>query len=210
MSDPIELYGAQTGNSLRAAVALSEAGIPYRAVCIDLRAGAHRQPPFLDLNPAGKVPTLVDRSVSPTLIINQSNAIMQYADAKAPGRLAPQASGPERFRVFDRYFHFVTDVIAVSHAGFFLRQQGLRDMARPLDQRAVELLIAAERFLEDDYMAGSQFSMADISAFTYAASVHERLPWDTLPRLAQWFERIAERPAVQAGMLAFSQEDEQA
>ena len=29
MNPKIELYGAQTGNSLRAAIALEEAGIPY-------------------------------------------------------------------------------------------------------------------------------------------------------------------------------------
>ena len=60
----LELYGARTGNSLRAAIALEEAGLAYVQQFIDLRAGAHRQPDFLALNSAGQVPILVDRRVS--------------------------------------------------------------------------------------------------------------------------------------------------
>lgn len=203
MHNMIELYGAQTGNCLRAAIALIEAGIPFSVQQIDLRAGAHMQPAFMALNPAGKVPTLIDHSFTPALVINQSNAIIQYAEAKAPGALAPSEIGPDRFKVFDRYFFFVTDVIANSHAAFFLKRVGLRDAAAPLDYRVVEHLSLAESFLTDDYMAGKAFSMADISAFTLAATIEDRLPWDKLPKLQIWFERIRVRPSIQAGMRAF-------
>lgn len=203
MHDMIELYGAQTGNCFRAAIALIEAGIPFTVQHVDLRAGAHMQPPFTALNPAGKVPTLVDHNFTPSLVINQSNAIIQYADAKAPGMLSPMETGPDRFRVLDRYFFFVTDVIANSHAAFFLRRVGLSDAAAPLDYRVVQHLLLAEDFLTEDYMAGGSFSMADISAFTLAATIEDRLPWDKLPKLQQWFERMRARPSIQAGMSAF-------
>ncbi|MFJ5295576.1 glutathione S-transferase family protein [Pseudomonas sp. NPDC088368] len=203
MHDMIELYGAQTGNCFRAAIALIEADIPFTVRHVDLRAGAHMQQPFMALNPAGKVPTLVDHNCTPSLVINQSNAIIQYADAKAPGTLAPSEIGPGRFRVFDRYFFFVTDVIATSHAAFFLKRVGLRDAAAPLDHRVVEQLLLAENFLTEAYMAGGAFSMADISAFTLAATIEDRLPWDKLPKLQQWFERMRARPSIEAGMRAF-------
>ncbi len=48
----IELYGDATGNSLRVAIALEEAGVPYRAVRVDLRKGAHRSAEYLKPNPA--------------------------------------------------------------------------------------------------------------------------------------------------------------
>jgi GST-like protein len=203
MQDLIELYGAQTGNCFRAAIALAEAAIPFEVRHVDLRAGAHYDPSFLALNSVGKVPTLVDHTFSPPLVINQSNAIIQYADIKAPGRLSPAQQGPERFRVFDRYFFFVTDVIANNHAAFFLKRVGLPDAAVPLDYRVVEHLSLAESFLIGHYMAGDTFSMADISAFTLTATIHDQLPWDKLPRLKRWFDRIATRPGVQAGMTAF-------
>lgn len=203
MNPEIELYGANTGNSLRAAIALEEAGIVYTARKLDLLAHEQRDAPFKTLNPAGKVPTLVDYTVSPALVINQSNAIIQYADAKVPGQLAPILPGPETVRVFDRYFFFVTDVIAPSHAAFFLRQAGLNDAAKAIEARVIEQLIFAESFLTGEFMAGDRFSMADISAFTIAASVRDRLDWTRHPRLLQWFHAIEARPAVQRGLSTF-------
>ncbi|RMP62839.1 hypothetical protein ALQ18_02331 [Pseudomonas marginalis pv. marginalis] len=203
MNVVIELYGAQTGNSLRAAIALEEAGVPYTARLLNLGTLEHRAPAYLALNPAGKVPTLVDSSSAAVRVINQSNAIIQFADAWAPGRLAPAQPGTGRDRVFDRYFFFVTDVIAPSHAAFFLRQAGLNDAAAAIDLRVIEQLIYAESFLAEDFMAGGEFSMADISAFTIAASVRDRLNWPMLPRLSRWFDTVEARPAVQRGLKAF-------
>ncbi|QUE91211.1 MULTISPECIES: glutathione S-transferase family protein [Pseudomonas] len=203
MNNLIELYGANTGNSFRAAIALEEAGIAYAARKVDLWAHEQRDVPYKALNPAGKVPTLVDHSETPVLIINQSNAIIQYADAKVPGQLAPIWPGPETVRVYDRYFFFVTDVIAPSHAAFFLRQAGLDDAAAVMGERVIEQLIFAEGFLTQGFMAGDRFSMADISAFTIASSVRDRLDWKSHPRLAEWFHAIEARPAVQRGLNTF-------
>lgn len=203
MDTTIELYGAQTGNSQRAAIALEEAGVRYTARRLDLLAREHRDPAYLSLNPAGKVPTLVDHTSVPARIINQSNAIIQFADASTPGRLAPAQPGPERDRVFDRYFFFVTDVIAPSHAAFFLRQNGLDEAAAKIELRVIEQLVYSESFLTHVFMADEHFSMADISAFTIAASVGNQLDWTALPRLSRWFNAVGARPAVQRGLRAF-------
>ncbi|WP_085728278.1 glutathione S-transferase family protein [Pseudomonas sp. R37(2017)] len=205
MNNRIELYGANTGNSLRAAIALEEAGIAYTACSIDLYAQEHRGSTYLALNPAGKVPTLVDHGTTPALIINQSNAIIQYADSIAPGKLAPAHPGPARTRVIDRYFFFVTDVIAPSHAAFFLHQAGQDKAAAIIDLRVIDQLTYSESFLTAGFMAGEQFSMADISAFTIATAFRDRLDWKQLAQLSRWFESIEARPAVQRGLNAFKQ-----
>ena len=56
----IDLYLAPTANGLRAAVALEEAGLSYRAHMVDLAKGERRSPEFLKLNPAGLIPVIVD------------------------------------------------------------------------------------------------------------------------------------------------------
>ncbi|PYY68954.1 glutathione S-transferase [Pseudomonas jessenii] len=203
MNDRIELFGANTGNSLRAAIALEEAGIAYTARRLDLYAQEHRGPDYLALNPAGKVPTLVDHGTTPALVINQSNAIIQYADSIAPGKLAPAQPGPERTRVIDRYFFFVTDVIAPSHAAFFLHQARQDKAAAIIDLRVIEQLTYAESFLTGEFMAGAQFTMADISAFTIARAFRDRLEWKLLPQLSRWFDSVEARPAVQRGLNVF-------
>jgi GST-like protein len=203
MNDQIELYGANTGNTLRAAIALEEAGIVYSPRWLDLHAREQLDPAYLTLNPAGKVPTLIDHGMTPAMVINQSNAIIHYAEAKAPGRLAPAQPGPERIRVIDRYFFFVTDVIAPSHAAFFLHQAGQDKAAAIIDLRVIEQLTYAESFLTDDFMAGQQFSMADISAFTIVTAFRDRLDWKQLPQLSRWFDTVESRPSIQRARAAF-------
>lgn len=203
MAGLIELYGARTGNSIRAAIALAEAGIPFLPRRLDLNSGALSQPEYLALNPAGKVPTLVDHSYSPAMVINQSNAIIHYADIRAPGRLSPADSEADRLRVYDRFLFFVTDVIAPSHAAFFLKQIGRQGWGAPLDARALEAMQNAEALLDQDYIAGASFSLADISAFTFATSVRDQVDWKRLPKMACWLERVGKRRAVQQGLRTF-------
>src|SRR5689334_16029908 len=86
----IELYLAATANGLRAAVALEECGLPYRAHPVDLAKGEQRSPGFLKLNPAGMIPVIVDPQGpgGKPLTLSQSGAIVLYAAEKA-GRFLP-------------------------------------------------------------------------------------------------------------------------
>jgi glutathione S-transferase len=85
----------------------------------------------------------------------------------------------ERAIAYERFFFFVTDVIAPSHAAFFLRRQNAVEAPGLLDERMLAALSAAERYVtRSSFMAGDSFSLADIVAFTIASFVKERLPWD--------------------------------
>jgi GST-like protein len=199
MEDVVELYAAPTGNCLRAVMALEEAGISYDLKSVDLQAGAHKRPPYTDLNPAGLVPTaVVQGSDGGRLVLTQSNAIILHAAGKAPERLLPKDEGPARAVVLDRFFFFVTDVIVPSGAGFFLKRQGQEDAAGLLEQRVLDALAGAERFAQQSrFIAGDDFSIADIAGFTFTRFARARLPWAALPNLKRWFEDVEARPAVQ-------------
>jgi GSH-dependent disulfide-bond oxidoreductase len=186
----VELYGAKTGNCLRASVALEEAEIPYIVRKLDLRRSEHRTPEHLSRNPLGKVPTLVERfRDGRALILSQSNAILMYAAEGSPPRLLPSDTS-ERALVLQRFFYFVTDVIAVSHAGFATKNNG-GDQSF-LDGQSLGALAFAESFLENStFMAGEAFSLADIAAFTIASSYQSRLEWDRLPKMRRWFDQVS-------------------
>ena len=201
----IELYGAETGNCLRAAIALEEAGIAFHARPLDLRNGEHKSSGYLALDPSGRVPTLVDGGVSgEPFVLTQSNAIIFYAADMKPGTILAASQGPERTRAIERFFYFVTDVIAPSHAAFFLRPANEGAAAALLDARSLEALRSAEDFLADGaHMAGTRFSIADISALTIVGSMSGSIPWTEMPRLRQWYARVSGRPGVVAGLRAF-------
>ncbi|MCW6512447.1 glutathione S-transferase family protein [Lichenifustis flavocetrariae] len=204
MKTTLELHGAQTGNCFRAAIALEEAGLSYTPRIVDLSIGEHLRGEHLALNPAGKVPVLVEKEEGrEPFILTQSNAIILHAAAKTPVRLLP---GNERDRAtaIERFFFFVTDVIAVSHAAFSLRASSAQEGQKILADRALATLETAERYVaQAEFMAGETFSAADIAAYTITRSMKSDLPWSKLPNLLAWFDRIEGRPAVKRGLEAF-------
>ena len=55
----IDLYTAGTQNGHRAALALEESGLPYRAHKLNLQGGDQKKPEYLAINPAGVIPAIV-------------------------------------------------------------------------------------------------------------------------------------------------------
>src|SRR5499433_4622580 len=78
----MKLYEFAPTRSIRVRWTLQELGVDFEAVSVDLRAGEHRRPDFLELNPAGKVPVLVDGD----LVLSESVAIVLYLAEKYPDR----------------------------------------------------------------------------------------------------------------------------
>jgi len=136
-------------------------------------------------------------------VLSQSNAILLYIAEKSSSGLLP-ADPQNRGRAYERFFYFVTDVIAPSHASFALRGRPGPQAAALLNERAISALEFADTFVRRSrYMAGDQFSIADISALTIAGSLSSSLDWLAVPNLQRWFYEVTERPAVQRGLRAF-------
>ena len=67
-----------SGHAHRARLFLSLLGVPHEAVEVDLKAGAHKRPEFLALNPFGQVPVLDDEGT----VVPDANAILVYVARK--------------------------------------------------------------------------------------------------------------------------------
>jgi glutathione S-transferase len=78
----MKLYEFGPTRSIRARWILQELGVEFDAVSVDLTRREHCNPDFLELNPAGKVPVLVDGD----LVLNESAAIVLYLAEKYPDR----------------------------------------------------------------------------------------------------------------------------
>jgi len=78
----MKLYEFAPTRSIRARWMLQELGVDFEAVSIDLPAREHRNPEFLELNPAAKVPVLVDGD----LVLSESAAIVLYLAEKYADR----------------------------------------------------------------------------------------------------------------------------
>src|SRR5580698_5747187 len=76
----MKLYEFAPTRSIRARWTLQELGVDFEPIVVDLVAGEHRKPEFLQVNPAGKLPVLVDGD----LVLTESVAIVLYLAEKSP------------------------------------------------------------------------------------------------------------------------------
>jgi GSH-dependent disulfide-bond oxidoreductase len=173
----LELYGAKTGNCLRAAIGLSEAGIPYNIRHVDLPRGEQRDASHIALNRAGKVPVLVARGYrkAQAFVHTQSSAILFYTEAAASG--LPPYGDSVRIRTLETFFYFTTDVIPLNSAAFSLPEPQFSNAAAALTERDHSAMSASERFLiGNEFIGGAGFSIADIAAFTIVSAVNRHGP----------------------------------
>jgi GST-like protein len=77
----IELYSAATPNGHKISIALEELGLPYELKLIDLGAGQQQSSDFLQLNPNGKIPAIVDTG-NHNFSVFASAAILLYTAEK--------------------------------------------------------------------------------------------------------------------------------
>ena len=78
----LTLYAADTPNSHKVAILLEELGVPYTVALIDISRNVQKEHWHLAINPNGRTPTLVDRSISPSFSVFESGAIMLYLARK--------------------------------------------------------------------------------------------------------------------------------
>src|SRR5262244_1538866 len=76
----MKLYEFAPTRSIRVRWTLQELGVGFEAITVNLLAGEHRLPEFLKINPAGKLPVLVDGDV----VLTESVAIVLYLAEKYP------------------------------------------------------------------------------------------------------------------------------
>jgi len=76
----MKLYEFAPTRSIRARWTLQELGVPFEAIEVNLVKGQNREPEFLKINPAAKLPVLVDGD----LVLTESAAIVWYLAEKYP------------------------------------------------------------------------------------------------------------------------------
>lgn len=77
----IDLYTASTPNGHKASCTLEALALDYTTHAIDLGSGDQKQPEFLRINPNGRIPAIIDRSMD-DLTVFESGAIMVYLAEK--------------------------------------------------------------------------------------------------------------------------------
>lgn len=204
----ITLYTWKTPNGRKPAVLLEELGLPYAVTPVDISKGEQHDPAYLQLNPNGKIPTIVDdEGVDGRTVVFETGAILQHLADKA-GALLPR-EGQARATALGWLTWTVAGLAPnMGRWGGFARMADPPAAAMEIMAREVARLfgVLERRLGETPFLAGGEYGVADISAYTWTAlglpMARAGAPdaFGPSPNIDRWLEEIGARPAVKRGM----------
>jgi GST-like protein len=202
----IDLYSWNTPNGRKITVALEEMGLPYAVHAVNISKGEQFNPDFLKISPNNRIPAIVD-SEGPDgqpISVFESGAILLYL-AEKTGRFMP-ADARGRVAVLEwlmwQMGGFGPMPGQVHH--FLMQPEGpARDYGYKRYHTETKRLygVLDRRLAGRDFVAtAGEPSIADFAILGWAWR-HERheVPFDDLPHVAAWYERMMARPAVARG-----------
>lgn len=192
----MKLYEFAPTRSIRARWALQELGVDFEAITVNLLLGEHTQPQFREINPAGKLPALVDGD----FVLTESVAIVLYLAEKYPHKCLLPTDLRQRAELNRWMLFTVTEL-----------EQPLWRIARhttlyPETERLpADVTLARREFKEmaavlEKHMQARQFVVGDsvtVADFVLAYTVdwgNEVKLLDHCPRLRSYMERMYARP----------------
>jgi GSH-dependent disulfide-bond oxidoreductase len=205
----ITLYTWTTPNGRKIPIMLEELGWQYEVRPINIGKNEQFAPEFLAISPNNKIPAIVDDDADgERLTIFESGAILTYLAEKSGQFLAP--AGPARFKALE-WLHWQIGGLGpmLGQLGFFAKrseEEAPLAIKRFTDEADRLLTVLDRRLTETEYLAGADYSIADIASYpwTYAANTFlkdvlaESL--STKPAVHRWLQTVGNRPAVQRGM----------
>jgi glutathione S-transferase len=207
----IQLHYYPSTAAMMPHILLEEIGVPYQRVLVDRMKDAHKAPDYLQLNPNGLIPVLIDGD----LVLYETAAIcLHLSDTHPQAALAPPLGSPERAHGY-KWLMWLTNTLQATLIVYFyperlvaagntagaaeVKAQAELKIGAMLDQLDAELARHG-----GPWFAGEGYSLLDAYVFTLCrwtrnfASPAAR----TRPQLGPYLQRMLDRPAVQRVLAA--------
>lgn len=206
MSNTIRIHSFPlSGHAHRVRLFASLAGIAHEVIDVDLPGGAHKQAPFLALNPAGQVPVIEDGDD----VISDANAILVYLARKyAPSYIPTDPKGEADVQ---KFLTLAAGELAFGPAAARL----INVFKAPLDAdftkaTAAKVLGKLEAHMEGrQFLVGDQPTIADVAIYSYTAHAPEGdVSLDPFPNVRRLLANIealpgfVPMPATKVGLAA--------
>lgn len=194
----MKLYGAPPTRVLRVIWLLNELGLEYDMLPVDLLSGEQMNPEFLALNPAAKVPVLVDGGV----VMTESAAIQLYLAEKHPQAGFIPETVEERGQMYRWIFFLVTEIEQPlwrigRHTLLYPEDRRLPQDIALARQECLDMVAVLEKHMEGrEFLVGDRPSVADFNAaYTLDWANEEEMLGDT-PGLREYLARMYARPTA--------------
>lgn len=201
----IHLYTASTMNGWKPVIFLEEAGVEYELTYIDFSKREQKAPQYMQLNPNGRIPTIVDRTNNDFAVF-ESGAILWYL-AEKYGVFLPESANAKSEVLQWLMFQMGGIGPMMGQAMYFQRiaaKQGEHNpfsIKRYVDESRRLLEVLNTRLEGRTYLVDEQYTIADMATYPWARAYYwANVSIEGLPNLQAWFERIDARPATQRAL----------
>jgi glutathione S-transferase len=193
------LYYSPGAASLAVHWMLIEMGVPFEAILTDIDAGAQRDPEYLRLNPAGRVPTLVIDGATH----HESTALLMLLSERHPeADLAPAPGAPYRAEWLEEMIFLANTMLPAMRDWFYAGTDGEASGAAAVQAIACRRIEAAWDRLDARlqgtraFMVGDRLSTADFLAVMLMRWTRNMPnPATTWSNLAPYIERMRMMPS---------------
>ena len=193
----IKLYGIPASRAFRSLWAIEEVGVEYEHVPVHF-VGDSKKPEYLEINPNGRIPALVDGDVT----LFESMAINLYLAKRYGGDLYPKTTEDEG-RALQWSFWGMTELEPSLIKILMHRLLLPEDQRVPAEADAgAEVLQAPLRVLDDalaerPFLLGGAFSIADLNvASVLSLAGFAGFDFSSFERAKRWFDTCMARPAA--------------
>ncbi len=201
----IDFYTWSTPNGIKVSIMLEEVEQPYNIIPVDIGAGDQFKPEFLKISPNNRMPAIVDHDGpgGQPYSLFESGAILMYLAEKTAKLMPSDTNG--RYTVIQWLMFQMANVGPLLGQNHHFRHYAPEKIPYAIDRYTNEARrlygVIDKRLAESAYLAGDDYSIADIATFPWLRS-HERQGQDLndFPDLKRWYEIIKMRPAVRHGI----------
>lgn len=196
MARKTRVYGdSRSGNCYKVQLLCAELGIDYDWLEVDIMKGETHTPGFLAMNPNGKIPLLVTTDGD---YLPESNAILCFL---ADGRSLAGTTRLGRATIlswmfFEQYSHepnIATSRFIIQYLGNPANKRTVLKEKKKAGYRALDIM--EQQLTDNHWMAGRDFSLADIALFAYTHVADEGgFSLKKYPGIRRWIEQIEGRP----------------
>ena len=196
----LKLYYTPGTCALASHIALEEAGAPYTTERVDFKTNQQNSPGYLEINPKGRVPSLVtDRGT-----LTETPAMLAFIAQSFPkARLAP-LEDPFAFAQLQSFTSYLCSTVHVAHAhkgrGYLWAsdESSFADMKRKVpESMGAAFALIEKKMLKGPWVMGETYTVCDPYLFTLTGWLEgDSVDITTMPKVADHAKRMAERPAV--------------
>ena len=184
-----------SGNGYKVRMLLTQLGIPFERVELDIVKGETRTPYFLTINPNGRIPVL---ELEDGARLSESNAILFYLAEGTP--FLPD-HGLARAQIlewmfFEQYSHepnIATSRFWLMHGELTDERRAGLEEKRPLGYAALEVM--EKHLAKRTFFASEHYTIADIALYAYTHVAHDGgFDLSRFESINIWLERIRVQP----------------